>query len=71
MHVWKSSCGFPVPSGESPLGTGQWPVLPAGLRTPQFVFARFTRNEIRLGTAVRFVGSQILLDKRKERISVQ
>ena len=31
--VGKSSGAFPVPSGESPLGTGQWPVPPAGMAT--------------------------------------
>ena len=28
-----SSTVFPIPSGESLLGTGQWPVLPAGMAT--------------------------------------
>ncbi len=29
--VRKHSGALPVPSGGSPLGTGQWPVLPTGL----------------------------------------
>ena len=31
--VEKSSEASSVPSGESPLGTGRWPVLPAGMAT--------------------------------------
>ena len=31
--AWRSSRAFPIPSGGSPLGTGQWPVLPTGMAT--------------------------------------
>ena len=38
----KSSRAFPVPSGESPLGTGQWPVPPTGMAaaTSEFGFKK-------------------------------